>query len=139
MRSTITQEQRAIGKRNTNFTMLQYQEMPMIREGWKPKTEINIQVFSKTYTPPSTGSQIRDQRRRDQMAANNRRTELNRLARLDKLFAAKKEITGKDAMLILELADHRRGNEALQRFAKDGYVALSRVESQTNFYTRCKK
>lgn len=131
---------RALQATKLDLNMLRFQEMPLTpKGGYTPPRGVNINAHVKAYTPPSSGSQIREQRRRDQMAANNRRTEMNRLARLDRLFKNKKEITGKDAMTILDLTDHRRGNEALQRLARDGYIALSRTEQQTNFYVRVRK
>ena len=128
MRITLAAELRAPAQRNTNLTMLMYQEPAMMRPGYQPRKEMNLQTLTKAYCPPSDRSQLAEQRRADQMAANNRRTALNRADKVKKMFGDKKEITARQVMAFFDYKNVNRANEALRRLEVAGLVKRLRTE-----------
>ena len=107
MRITVAAEQRALSPRNTNLTMLAYQEDAMMRAGYKPKTEMNIQTFCSPAGKPKKDYGIKShhptrynskQEKNEAIAA---RAKARQFERLGKVVAKHPHFTVEDVIKVL--------------------------------------
>ena len=107
-----------------------------MREGWRPPRESSVPAYSKALAAKPVVTPIKEMERADRMNAQNRRSMLNKMDKVNKLFKDTVEVCAATAYKILDLKDARSGKDTLSRMAKDKLIVLSRKEKSTCYWRK---
>ena len=121
MSNTQFRNRETIGTK-LDLNMIKFQQMPLVpKEGYR-KSDVQIRTLTAVKNPPQTDRiTLKEQMKKDKMAANSRRYILNREDRLKKVLASNPRFDVRTVVKVLEL-QHEAARQTIRMWVKDGWV-----------------